>query len=201
MPDKPGIYLRGGIKSSFDEIGNEIGERELVVATDTNELGTQEGWFNPFTPTNKGKIGEIYYQYDSVVKTFSTSWADGKIWDTYDFTGGSRVRLDWRCPMRNDSSGWGGGYIDIQYSYDDGVSWSSIGNSGYDGPMAIGGDIITSMSGSFIFLSCPTGDFSLKLKFRHRSYDGTLNVNGSRDIVEGDFGAFFSNITLTEILA
>lgn len=199
MPTKPGIYLRGGTKASFSNSGNEIEEREIVIATDTNEIGTIAGWFNPFAP-GAGAIGEIYYAYDSTTRTFGNTWADGKIWDSYQFKGGSRVRLDWRVPMRNDNSSWGGGYVDIQYSYDDGSTWNSIGNSGYDGPMALGGDIIVSMNGNFTFIETPQDDFSLKLKFRHRSYDGTLTVNGSRDVQTGDFGAFWTNISLTEIL-
>ena len=197
MADKPGIYLRGGLKSSFDDPENAIEERELVYATDTGEFGTKDGWFNPFHP--KGVIGVINYQYDSATRTFGTSWADGKIWDAVEFSGRSRIRLDWRVPMRNDNSSWGGGYIDILYSFDDGATWHSIGNSGYDGPMASGGDIITSMNGNFTFTNCPDYDFSLRIKFRHRSYNGTLTVNGSRDIGTGEFGAFWTNITLTEI--
>lgn len=199
MPSKPGIYLRGGTRASFEDVNNEIGDREIVIATDTGEIGTKAGWFDPFA-TGHGAIGEIYYQTDSTTRTFGNTWADGKIWDNFSFKAGSRIRLDWRCPMRNDTGGWGGGYIDILYSYDGGATWSSIGNSGYDGPMAMGGDIIVSMSGSFTFIQSPSEDFTLRLKFRHRSYDSTLTVNGNRDIGAGDFGAFYSNITLTEIL-
>jgi hypothetical protein len=198
MPTKPGIYLRGGDKASFELEGNEIEEREIVYATDTGEIGTYKGWFNPYN-IGSGTIGVIDFQYDSATRTFGTGWADGKIWNSVSFSGGSRIRLDWRVPMRNDTGGWGGGYVDIQYSYDEGASWHSIGNSGYDGPMASGGDIITSMSGSFTFISCPQDDFTMKLKFRHRSYDGTLHINDQRDIGTGDFGAFWTNITLTEI--
>ena len=198
MPTKPGVYLRGGTRTSFDDVGNEIEDREIVIATDTGEIGTKAGWFNPFS-AGKGTIGEIFFAYDKIERTFGQTWADGKVWDTYRFSGGSRIRLDWRCPMRNDNGGWGGGYIDILYSYDLGATWNTIGNSGYDGPMAIGGDIITSMSGSFTFLDTPSEDFDLKIKFRHRSYDGTLNVNGQRDVGTGDFGAFHSNINLMEI--
>ncbi len=198
-PTTPGIYLRGGAKAYFVD-DNAIKERELVIATDTGELGTTNGWIDPFNIPTNGRIGEIYFEYDKTVRTFGTSWSDGIVWSNRNFKGGSRIRVDWRCPMRNDHSSWGGGYIDIQYSYDNGATWASVGNSGYDGPMAVSGDIITSMSGSFYFLNCPSGDFTLKMKFRHRSYEGTLNVNGSRDISEG-MGVFFTNITLMEILA
>jgi hypothetical protein len=52
MPNKPGIYLRGGTRASFDEDGNEIGDREIVYATDTGEIGTYKGWFNPYVKSD-----------------------------------------------------------------------------------------------------------------------------------------------------
>ncbi len=198
MPTKPGIYLRGGNKSTFEEPGKEIGERELVYAIDTKEIGTIDGWFDPFM-IGRGAIGVINYQFDSTQRTFGTSWAVGKEWAPVSFKGGSRIRIDWRIPMRNDSSSWGGGFTDIEFSYDDGATWISIGSSGYDGPMAISGDIITSMNGAFTFTDCPEEDFIMKIRFKHRSHDGTLNVNGEHAIESGAYGAFWTNITFTEI--
>jgi hypothetical protein len=42
--DKPGIFLRGMEKALFDLPENAIGERELVYAIDTGEIGTRGGW-------------------------------------------------------------------------------------------------------------------------------------------------------------
>ena len=197
MPTKPGIYLRGGDKESFKIPGKEIGDREIVIATDTGEIGTTNGWFNPFAPS-PGSVGKIDYQYNSEVKTFGTTWTLGYEWKPVEFSGGSRIKVDWRVPMRNDTGGWGGGYISIDYSFDGGQTWRIASGSGYDGPMASGGDIITSMSGSFILTDCPYNDFTLQLRFYFRSYDSTLNVNGLRDIYIGDNGFFYTNVTMTE---
>ncbi len=59
MPDKPGIYLRGGTRASFDDEANAIGDREVVMATDTGEIGTKAGWINPAKLA--GKVKNIYY--------------------------------------------------------------------------------------------------------------------------------------------
>lgn len=56
MADKTGIYLRGGTKASFSDVGNEIGSREIVFATDTKEIGTPGGWIS-----SGGKVKNIYY--------------------------------------------------------------------------------------------------------------------------------------------
>ena len=200
-PTKPGIYLRGGIKSSFDEPENVIGYREIVVATDTGEIGTTAGWFDISIPlSNSGKIGEIFYENDETIRTFGTTWADGKIWTSRPFTGGSRIKVEWRCPFRNDSTSWGGGYIDIQYAFNEGA-YISLGHSGYDGGvMNNGASGIGSMSGNFALLNCPAENFTLQMKFMHKSYDGTVTINGSHDISTGENGIFWTNILYTEIL-
>jgi len=139
MATKPGIYLRGGEKETFLEPGNEIGEREIVYATDTGELGTYKGWFDPFAPA-KGGMGKLSHQVDSEGREFGSTWADGKLWDPIAINAGSYVDLRWRVPMRNDASGWGGGYIWIDYCFDygkprnvakfDGSSYIQLEDSG-----------------------------------------------------------------------
>jgi len=56
MADKPGIYLRGGSRSSFDDPDNEVGDREIVLATDTGELGLSSQFFVP-----GGRVRNIYF--------------------------------------------------------------------------------------------------------------------------------------------
>ena len=45
-PIKPGLYPRRGLKSSFTG-ADAIEPGEIVMATDTNELGTLDGWYSP----------------------------------------------------------------------------------------------------------------------------------------------------------
>ena len=196
-PTKPGIYLRGGLKESFDEPGKEIGDREIVMATDTGEIGTQAGWMNPAALS--GTIGKIHYEYDSTDRSFGTSWADGMAWSPVEFSGGSRIMFHWHIPMRNDDSNWGGGYTEILYTYDGGSTWFSLGQSGYDTVMVYGHGAISAQNGFFVFTNCPDEDFTIQVKFRHRSYSGTLKINYDHEIQTGDHGAFWTNITLIEI--
>lgn len=195
-PTKNGLYPRRGNKADFiDE--NAIEPGEIVISEDTKELGTQGGWMS--FGGNRGQIGEIFKQSSADTLTFGTTWGDGKIWDTKTFSGKSRIRLDWRCPFRNNSSTWGGGYIDIQLSINGGTFYS-VGHSGYDGGVMQYQYAAGSMSGYVMLTDMPDEDFTFQVKFRHRSYDGTVTINGSHDISAGTESAFFSNILLTEIL-
>jgi hypothetical protein len=89
--------------------------------------------------------------------------------------------------MRNDSSSWGGGYVEVLYSYNDSPTWQSLGVSGYDGAvMHNGASSIATYSNEFVLdFSAETSAANLRFKFRHRSYDGTLTINASHDISGG----------------
>lgn len=143
---------------------------------------------------NRGRIVEKYSFTDTTQRSHSTSWSQGMISGDIVKEDDTDILLDWRVPFRNDNSGWGGGYIDIQYSEDGGSTWTSIGNSGYDGGcMVSGGDGIGSMSGHHQFENLSTNNF--KVKFMHRSYDGTVQTNDSR----GESGVFYSTMYIKEI--
>ena len=140
------------------------------------------------------------FQYDSVTRNFTTAWAEGKTWDVFTKNIGTDVVLSWRCPFRNETTSWGGGYIDIQLSINGGA-YASLGNSGYDGGvMDMGSATIASMAGTFLLdLDTVRAASTIQIKFLHRSYDGTVIINGSHSIVTGSLGAFWSNITLMEV--
>ena len=67
-PTNPGIHLRGGpTKEFFNENGNEIDEREIVIATETGEIGTAGGWFDP-SKLSGGKVKNIYFAETPAVR-------------------------------------------------------------------------------------------------------------------------------------
>jgi len=142
----------------------------------------------------------IMYRYDKVTRVFGTTMADGKTWDMFTKTAGTSVMLSWRCPFRNHTDEWGGGYIDILLSVDGG-DYMSIGTSGFDGGvMVLGAYAIGSMSGTLLLdLYVVRHATSIQIKFRHRSLDNTLTINGDHDIDTGALGAFWSQITLQEV--
>ena len=142
----------------------------------------------------------IMHRYDNVSRTFGTTYADGKEWDTFTKTAGTNVMFSWRCPFRNDSTNMGGGFLALHLSIDGGA-YASIGNSGYDGGVTVdGAGAVGSMSGTMLLDSDAVRDAtSIRIKFKHHSYDGTVTINGSHGIHEGTMGAFYSQITLQEV--
>jgi len=67
-PTKPGLYPRGGPnKAHFDDPANAIEPREIVIAEDTGEIGTQHGWLNPAGAVG-GKVKNIYFAETPAVR-------------------------------------------------------------------------------------------------------------------------------------
>ena len=128
----------------------------------------------------------IYKHVDTATRTFGNSWKDGTTTPAWDFRAGSRILLHLGVPMRNDSMSWGGGYTEVQYQIDGGT-WVSLGHSGYDGVMANSAQAILTYNRTILIAPSQTNDFNIAIKLRHRSYDGTLIVNGSHELSGADF--------------
>jgi hypothetical protein len=122
-------------------------------------------------------------QVDSTTRNFSTTWAAGATFNTVEgFRAGSKIRLTYHVPMRNDSTSWGGGYIEPQIRINGGT-WQSLGSSGYDGGvMNNTSPSIGSYGNTLLIDPAQTNDFTVQTRFYHRAYDGTVKVNGSHDV-------------------
>ena len=138
---------------------------------------------------------KAYVHKDTTVRTFGQGWAAGAETPFYEFPKSSLLSVSINVPMRNDNGGWGGGYTMLDWNIND-KAWQSFGHSGYDGPMASGGDIIVCYNRTFLLNPQQNNNYKVKFRLQHRSYDGTLNVNGSHDISGEDF---FTTIIVTEV--
>ncbi|MEX0934631.1 MAG: hypothetical protein WDZ42_02405 [Candidatus Saccharimonadales bacterium] len=128
-------------------------------------------------------VRKINVQVDSATRNHSASWGLGPTFDTITgFKAGSLIKIAYHVPMRNDSTGWGGGYIEPQISFDGGTSWSSLGSSGYDAVMNNNAPSIGSYFNQILVDPEQSLDFSVRVRFYYRSYDGTVTVNGSHAI-------------------
>ena len=146
------------------------------------------------TELNKGRLVNKYTFTDTTLRQFDTGWGQGMITPIISKETDTDIILDWRVPSRNDSSGWGGMYMDIQYSEDGGGTWTSIGNSGYDGGcMVNGADGIGSMSGHHVFTNLSTE--TIRIRMMHRSYEGTVTINDGR----GESGVFYCTMYIKEV--
>lgn len=130
-----------------------------------------------------------YYikQYDVEVNSASysatTSWGLG-----ITFTGmtncqpGSKIFMSYLIPARNDSTSWGGLYIEPQISINSGA-WQSLGSCGYDGGvMHNGSSDIASYTNCILIDPAQTSVFTFAVRFYFKSYDGTTVINASNDI-------------------
>ena len=135
------------------------------------------------------KIGKVVAEYDSAnwSHNSATTW---KEWPTAGFTnhtgftGGNLLHIEYWIPMRNDSSSWGGGYIDTNITFNNGVSWRSLGTPGYDGGVMVAssGNAIHGQNQTYLITNTPSTDYSVQLRFMIKTYDSTVYVNQSHDI-------------------
>jgi len=126
---------------------------------------------------------QIITQVDTTSRTFSTAWALGPTFASIPCSANSLLLLDYFVPCRNDSTSWGGAYIEPQVSFDGGTTWNSLGGSGYDGGvMKLGNSAISHYYQQILINPGLTSAFNARFRFYFRSYDGTLSVNVSHNI-------------------
>jgi hypothetical protein len=129
-------------------------------------------------------IRQAVVQTNSTNYSTTTTWALGPTFATITgFKAGSLVRLSYHIPMRNDSASWGGGYIEPQISFNGGTTWNSLGSSGYDGGvMHNTSPSIGSYFNCILIDPQQASDFSVRVRFYFRSYNGTVMRNQSHAI-------------------
>lgn len=174
----------------------KINEVSKAIESSSNGLSDSIKTFisNEITKT-PGRITSSYTESDRTTRTFSTSWADGMVTANYEFKGNSKLLVLVHVPMRNDSASWGGGYTELQYSLN-GNAFTTLGHSGYDGPMDLSSNTITSVNYQFLLDISTAESYKCQFKLRHRSYDGTLTVNGDHEVSSDEF---FTKIIIIEI--
>ena len=128
---------------------------------------------------------KTYVFYDSTARDFTTTFANGfyiPLADIITIRDGFDVEVDVEVPMRNDdASSWGGGYLEIQLNIDEG-GWISTGHTGYSNVMDNNSAQID-RAFKKLFLERgeygipASGDFTIRVLLRHRSYTSTLKVN------------------------
>lgn len=99
------------------------------------------------------------------------------------FKANSIIQFSYYVPARNDSTSWGGLYIEPQIEFNEDGSWKSLGCSGYDGSVMINNhETIASYMNVLLIDPEQTSDFDVKFRFAMQSYDGTTDINDRHDI-------------------
>lgn len=128
-------------------------------------------------------LRKIVTQVDTTLRSTTTGWTLAVTFDKInDFAANSLIRIMYHVPTRNDSTSWGGGYIEPQITYGSG-DWWSLGSCGHDaGVMQLGGAYIGHYHQTLLIDPAISDTFSIQLRFYYRSYDGTINWNNSHEL-------------------
>lgn len=161
----------GRIKPGLGELDTIKVEGDLEVQGSIHT--TDGGWFTR----------QINVVTDTTGKSFSTTWVM-----THQFNDvlsnclpGSKIKMHYHVPVRNDSTSWGGCYLEPQLSFDGGVTWQSLGGAGYDVIMEMGQSI---HSANYDFFIDPgmVAAFNVSMRLYAKSYDGTTTMITSNAI-------------------
>ena len=178
------IKFSAVVAASDTEIATRMGQAEATVNGYDSRLTTAENRVNAIR--SGYYIRKIFTEVDTTSRTTGTSWT--LMWTGTNQTGfkaGSDIKLTYHMALRNNSSSWGGGYIEPQISFNN-STWFSLGSSGYDGGvMSLDTGTIGSYNNTIIIdpaLQGITTDFQVRIRFYAKSYDGTLMWNQDHDI-------------------
>jgi hypothetical protein len=123
---------------------------------------------------------QIITQVDSGSYSATTTWVLGPTFATITgLQGNSLLKLTYHVPTRNDSTSWGGGYLEPQVRFNGGT-WQSLGSGGYDGGvMHLGYATICSYRQTILIDPGLTTAFTAQFRIYLKSYDGTFGLNNA----------------------
>lgn len=146
---------------------------------------------------------QLVMQKDLTERSFGTSWELGPTFTTLSgFKANSLLHLYYLVPMRNNSTSWGGAYIEPQIQFNQDGVWNSLGSCGYDGGVMGHENRILSYRNFMLIDPGQTQDFSIQLRFYCKTYDGTGYWNqysngsdgGNIELTSGTASLLNSNI-------
>lgn len=120
----------------------------------------------------------IITQVDTGNYSTTTTWALGP---TFALITGCRanslIKMTYVVPTRNNSTSWGGGYIEPQVSFNSGT-WQSLGSCGHDASvMYLGNASIGTYRQTILIDPGLTSTFTVQFRLYFRAYDGTIGLN------------------------
>jgi hypothetical protein len=189
-----------GIQSAADATAITINANESVDFTGAVTATSFSGDGSGLTGIGGGKVLNSFKETDATNRSYSTSWAVGKTWSNFPKSAGSSIMFHSTIPVRNDNTGWGGFYCRVEYSINNGSSWVSLGDTGYDTVMEYGQSINHWNASQLINLAAIVNSTQVRFRFYHRSYNGTVTIRQSNGLTGGTGYSFGdTQLTLFEI--
>lgn len=183
------VHLNSGIVHNVNLADDSV-DSDIVS---NNIMGQITGPSLSINDPAEFKLGKVIREYNTSSITVSTTSAVDIMTGSNHtgFTGGSHLELMYYIPTRKDGTGtWNGFYFEPQISFDNGSSYYSLGDCGYDG-----GTMFNGASAIHNYINCmwfqnsgtqipSSGTYTVKLKFRGSEYttSGVGYVNTSHSI-------------------
>jgi len=139
-----------------------------------------------------GQSGAVHdVQVDTVSRSSGTTYTLGPTFtEVTGFKAGSRLAISYYVPTRNESTDWGGAYIELQVRFNGGA-WKSFGTSGYSSVMSNGNAVIGFYHNTLSLDPATEGiavDFSVQFRIYFASYQDTVSVNGGNNLTVAGSG-------------
>ena len=174
-------YKIAQIESDISTAQSDISTAQSDISTAQSDITALEG--RATTLEASYQVRRVVVETDTSDYSTTTSWALGPTFTNITgFNPNSKVLLSYHIPMRNDSTSWGGGYIEPQITFNN-STWQSLGSSGYDG--GVMNNSSASIGSYFQQILIDPGistAFSVRVRFYFRSYDNTVRINQSHDL-------------------
>ena len=117
---------------------------------------------------------------DTTNYSSTTAWALASTFSVISgCQGNSLIKLFYSVPTRNNSTSWGGGYIEPQVRFNGGT-WESLGSCGHDAAvMYLGNQFIGTYNQTILIDPGLSSEFSVQFRLYFSSYDGTIGLNNA----------------------
>lgn len=166
--------------SQIQAMGSRLTAVENVATGLNTRLNIVEG-------NNGYFVRQIFSDIDTTERTFGTGWQ--LMYGTPDHVGflaGSKVKIHVELPLRNDSTSWGGAYVEPQITFNGGTNWYSLGSSGYDGNVMYNQAQSIATYTRMLYIDPQahgvSGDFRVAVRIYCKTYDGTGYWNGNHNL-------------------
>lgn len=158
---------------------------EGVTTTHTSQISTLTSQVNNVRAGFY--VRQVFSDIDTTERTFGTGWQ--LMYSAPNHTGwksGSKVKIHIELPLRNDSTSWGGAYVEPQITFNGGSNWYSLGSSGYDGNVMYNQAQSIATYTRMLYVDPQlhgiSGDFSVAVRIYCKTYDGTGYWNGNHNL-------------------
>jgi hypothetical protein len=119
-------------------------------------------------------------QVDAANYSSTNAWTLGPTFGVINnLQANSLLKLFYAVPTRNESTSWGGCYIEPQVRFNEGT-WQSLGSCGHDGGvMYLGNAFIGTYRQIILIDPGQAATFSAQFRLYFRSFDGTVGLNNA----------------------